>query len=217
VKRQDQFQVASGEVTMNVVRPRLFCNPVNKNGEGIISPSTHLTCYATSLFTTFDRKRKKIAPTDQFGVLALDLRSRPSTFCVPSLDITESQEPSAGASSSALVALPATDIDEYNLYRAKRTPRTPRFKRRKVNLVDQWIDDDVELTRPARFGTPAKIKGSSYINEEAKLTCYQIRKAEKFKRRDVEILNEFGRERLTVRKPHMLCVPSEEVGIEDEN
>jgi hypothetical protein len=216
VEREDQF----GEGTMKLIKPRLFCNPVNKNGEGISNPSTHLTCYTRPLFTTFDRKRNQITPTDQFGELALDLRSRPSTLCVPSLDITESQEPLAGASSSALIALPATDIDEYNLYRAKKTRRTPSFKRREVNLVDQWIDDDVRLTRPTRFGTPAKRKpppASSYINEEAKLTCYQIRKVDKFDRRDVEIQNEFGRERLTVRKPHMLCVPSEEVGIEDEN
>jgi hypothetical protein len=37
----DQFHVEF----VDVVEPVLFCNPVDKNGEGIIDPLTHLTCY----------------------------------------------------------------------------------------------------------------------------------------------------------------------------
>jgi hypothetical protein len=87
-----------------------------------------------------------------------------------------------------------------------------------VNLVDQWIDRDVKLTQPARFGTPVKEKTAlDYANEEAKLTCYPVRKFGKFKKRDVEIQNEFGRQSLTVRKPQLLCVPSVEPVIEAGN
>jgi hypothetical protein len=89
-----------------------------------------------------------------------------------------------------------------------------------VNLVDQWIDRDVKLTQPLRFGTPVKDKTSppsDYFNEEAKLTCYPVRKFGKFEKRDVSIQNEFGQQRLTVRKPQFLCVPSVEPVIESEN
>ena len=30
---------------MRIRRPQLFCNPLNKNGEGIIDDVSHLTCY----------------------------------------------------------------------------------------------------------------------------------------------------------------------------
>jgi hypothetical protein len=202
---------------MNLVKPQLFCNPVNKNGEGINNPSTHLACYRGPLFTTLNRNRFHITPTDQFGELALDLRTRPESFCVPTSDITGSGEQSAGAASPALRALPAAEIDDYTLYRSKRTRRAPRFEPREVNLVDQWIDREVKLTQPLRFGTPAKkdtAPPTDYVNEEAKLTCYPVRKFGKFEKRDVEIQNEFGRERLTVKKPRLLCVPSVEPVIE---
>jgi len=209
VELKDQF----GEDTTKLTKPGLFCNPVNKNGEGINNPSTHLTCYERPLFSSWDPKPEQITATDQFGEWALNLRSKPSTFCVPSLDITDSQQQMTGASSSALLALPATEIDNYNLYWAKTTPRTPKFERREVNLVDQWIDDDVQVIKPLRFGTPTE----NYIDEEAKLTCYKVRKAGKFEKREVDIQNEFGRESLTVKRPYMLCVPSEQLTNEEAN
>jgi hypothetical protein len=199
---------------MPLIKPKLFCNPVDKNGEGINDPSTHLACYGVPLFTTLNRNRFQIIPTDQFGELALDLRTRPETFCVPTSEIAEPGAQSAGAASPALRSLPATEIDEYTMYRSKRARRAPRFEPREVSLVDQWIDRDVKLTKPVRFGTPAKLKADDYVNEEAKLTCYQVRKFGKFEKRDVEIQNEFGRERLTVTKPQVLCVPSVEPVIE---
>ncbi len=212
MEREDQF----GALDITLVKPQLFCNPVNKNGEGVNNPTTHLTCYSRPLFSSWSPDPNQITAIDQFGEWALDLRSRPSNFCTPSLDITESQQQTTSASSAALLALPATEIDDYDLYWAKRTPRTPKFERREVNLVDQWIDDDVELIQPMRFGTPSKQLGPRYryINAEAKLTCYKIRNAGKFEKRDVAIENRFGRETLTVKKPYMLCLPSEEPGIE---
>jgi hypothetical protein len=205
----DQF----GSTETKLVRPGLFCNPVNKNGEGISNPSTHLTCYDRALLTKWDRTPEQLTATDQFGEWALDVRSQWLKYCVPSVDVTDLQQQAAGASSSALLALPATEIDDFNLYWAKTTPRTPKFERREVNLVDQWIDDDVEVIRPLRFGTPAKDTpppSTEYKDEFAKLTCYKIRRAGKFEKRDVTIQNEFGQETLTVKKPYLLCLPSEQ-------
>jgi hypothetical protein len=207
-------------VTIKLARPGLFCNPVDKNGEGIIDPSTHLTCYDRPLLTQWAPTPEQLTATDQFGAWALDVRSQSSAYCVPTADLTDSQQQAAGASSSALLALPATPIDDYNLYWAKTTPRTPKFERREVSLVDQWIDDNAEVIRPLRFANPAVVKTTPttpFIDKDATLTCYKIKVAGKFEKREVNIQNAFGRESLTVKKPSMLCVPSEQLVDEQAN
>ncbi len=160
-----------------------------------------------NLLTRWQPTPEQLTATDQFGEWPLDVRSQPSAFCVPTTDLTTPSQQATGASSSALLALPVTQIDDYNLYWAKRTPRTPKFERREVNLVDQWIDEDVEVIRSLRFATPTE----DYIDEAAKLTCYKIKMSGKFEQRDVNIENAFGRETLSVKKPSMLCVPSEQL------
>ena len=204
---EDQFQT----VTITLAKPGLFCNPVDKNGEGITNPSTHLTCYDKPLLTRWDPKPEQLTATDQFGEWALNVRSQSSAFCVPTADLTNPQQQANGAVSSALLALQATEIDNYNLYWAKRTPRTPKFERRTVSLVDQWIDENVEVIRPLRFATPAEISPEEYIDKAAKLTCYKIKMVGKFEQRDVKIQNRFGQETLSVKKPSMLCLPSEQL------
>jgi hypothetical protein len=201
---------------MTLVKPRLFCNPVSKNGEGINDPSTHLACYGVRLFTRLNRDRNQINPTDQFGELALDLRTRPEDFCVPTLDITQSPEQSADSASPVPKALPAVELDDYTMYRSTRTRRTPRFEPREVNLVDQWIDRDVKLVQPSRFATPARFNADP-LNPEAQLTCYPVRRFGKFEKRDVSIQNDFGQQQWTVNRPQYLCVPSTNPEIPDGN
>jgi cysteine-rich repeat protein len=79
----DQF-----ETRRAVVGPSLrFCNPVDKNGEGIDDPSAHLTCYKlTRLRADLDPPfiPKPLNLADQFGDLALTARPLPH-LCVPSL------------------------------------------------------------------------------------------------------------------------------------
>jgi hypothetical protein len=78
----DQFETAP----VRVVKPRLLCNPVDKNGEGIESPEAHLTCYATRRSTPFTKQ--EITADDQFSEsdgTPLRLAVRKSSFlCVPS-------------------------------------------------------------------------------------------------------------------------------------
>ncbi len=194
-----------------MVKPLRFCNPVQKNGEAIKDPSAHLTCYMMSLFTSFDRRANQLSVTNQFGDQQLDFRSRSSELCIPTENLTALER---SASGSAPLALQPTEIDDFAFSRAKTTLRTPRFERRQVNLVDQWIDADVEVIRPARFGVPTcTICPPERLNEvildpDTYLTCYTIRKAPRFDKRDVDIDNDFGEQRLTVRKPRLLCVPT---------
>lgn len=71
---------------VNVVGPEAFCNPVDKNGEGISDPTAHLTCYKIrdvrgDEFPKFERRR--VEANDQFGARTLLLRETRS-LCVPS-------------------------------------------------------------------------------------------------------------------------------------
>jgi len=78
----DQFE----EPTLfAVLRPKRFCNPVDKNQEGIINPDSHLICY-TVIPTKFElrqHRRRSVYVNNQFGPLQLDTR-RPRALCVPS-------------------------------------------------------------------------------------------------------------------------------------
>jgi hypothetical protein len=79
----DQFETQS----TTLLTPRLLCNPVDKNGEGIVDPAAHLTCY------TIKPGGAPFTPTsinvvDQFAqqdltVLRGECRKR-SLLCVPS-------------------------------------------------------------------------------------------------------------------------------------
>ena len=92
----DQFET----VTATVVRPKLFCNPVDKNGEGIPDPDTHLTCYRIRLPRSAPRS---VMVEDQFT--NQDLQAfhgtcrRAALLCVP----TE-KNPGASTTTTTLVS-----------------------------------------------------------------------------------------------------------------
>jgi hypothetical protein len=77
----DQFETAP----LTVVRPRLLCNPVDKNGEGILDPAAHLVCY---VLRPGSAAARDVTLVDQFATqdartLRLSTR-RAWALCVPS-------------------------------------------------------------------------------------------------------------------------------------
>jgi len=84
VTLQDQF----GPMTVAVKKPKFLCNPVDKNGEGILDPVTHLMCYQVKQLVPPDpAKFVKIVGVfvnNQFGSETLDVK-KPSELCVPAL------------------------------------------------------------------------------------------------------------------------------------
>jgi hypothetical protein len=88
-----------------------------------------------------------------------------------------------------------------------RKPRTPKFKKREVNLANQFLEETVLLRKPVRLGVPTDLNSEGINDADSHLTCYSLR-APRSNKRDVEVENQFGQFRLTVRKPKMLCVPS---------
>lgn len=78
----DQFETQP----TTLIEPRLICNPVDKNGEGIPDPDNHLTCYTIKPGAAFTPR--EVTTMDQFG--QQELRSvrgqcrKRAFLCVPS-------------------------------------------------------------------------------------------------------------------------------------
>jgi len=72
------------EKLFDVKKPKLFCNPVDKNGEGIINPENHLMCYDVKLAEGFEKNTKvSVFTNNQFGNEQLDVKEE-KQLCVPS-------------------------------------------------------------------------------------------------------------------------------------
>lgn len=84
VDLEDRF---GSESDVRVGKPKLFCNPVSKDGEAILNEEDHLTCY--EIDTDFhdneghDGQRRRVYVENQFGVRKLKV-DEPEFLCVPS-------------------------------------------------------------------------------------------------------------------------------------
>jgi len=77
---RDQFHVER----VRVLEPLLLCNPAQKNGEAILRPSDHLTCYSIRDLSTRRFASRVVRVSNQFGKQTLTAL-RPAMLCVPSL------------------------------------------------------------------------------------------------------------------------------------
>ena len=80
VDLEDQF---GPEPVVLVGEPKLFCNPVDKNGEGINDPEAHLTCYEIEAGGEVERV---VVIANQFGEQTLEVDDS-ELLCVPSAKI----------------------------------------------------------------------------------------------------------------------------------
>ena len=75
---EDQFGL---QPLVLVGKPKFFCNPVDKNGEGIKDPTAHLTCYEIAVAEKIERV---VVVANQFGEQqALEVENS-KLLCVPS-------------------------------------------------------------------------------------------------------------------------------------
>lgn len=81
---EDQFEAPAK--IYNVRKPRLLCNPVDKNGEGIKNPDGHMMCYTVKPASSQPKhvRRRGISTADQFVIHKMDTRQE-EFLCVPSL------------------------------------------------------------------------------------------------------------------------------------
>ena len=93
-----------GTTQARVISPYRFCNPVDKNMEGIGDPTAHLNCYTiTTPGQPF--RHQFVTVEDQFGEQHLTL-FRPDSLCVP-------------AEKDGVMS--ALNIDHFKCYRVERT------------------------------------------------------------------------------------------------
>ncbi len=92
VNLADQFEINDGKFDLK--KPFLFCNPVSKNGEGIINPDDHLTCYKA-------KESKEVG-----GATKIPKESRPEVEIVNQLGTLQLQ-----AMKTFLLCVPSTKTD----------------------------------------------------------------------------------------------------------
>jgi acyl-homoserine lactone acylase PvdQ len=179
-----------GTRSVTLVRPDSLCNPVDKNGEGIVDATAHLTCYRLKQPAFVGAN---VTAANQLGVQSFGL-TKVRTLCVPS-------EKDGVAS--------ALGIDHFECYRAVRG--TPPFVPRTVTLADQYETKNTILTKPESVCTPADKNGEGIKDPTVSLTCYRIKSVPgqaRFTARDAAITNQLGNQTVTAKKARTLCVPS---------
>ncbi len=81
VNLTDQFGINDG--VFEAKKPFVFCNPVDKNGEGILNMDDHLTCYKAKGPKLLPSLRPNVEVVNQLGTLHLQAK-KAFLLCVPS-------------------------------------------------------------------------------------------------------------------------------------
>jgi hypothetical protein len=203
----DRFRAATAFTAVadeaRVRKVKQFCNAVDKNGEGITYPGAHLTCYSIRGPLS---ARPQVVTTDQFGELELDVRKQRSQICLPSDLLSVEGTP---------IDTPLAPLDVYELYNVRETRGSDRFEKREVSVEDTFLDETVLLKKSMRLGAPTNLSGSDIRNPFHHLNCYSL-KPPKFKKVNIQVKNAFGTYGLTVRRPNMLCTPSEKEVVSED-
>jgi hypothetical protein len=194
VELVDQF----GETQSTVLKLMRFCNPVDKNDEGVHDTTAHLSCYK---IREPPSRRRKVRVTNQFGVQTFVV-TRSDTLCVPA---EKDDVPSP------------LNINHFKCYRIFQAHGAPRFQGRDVVLEDQFETKNTEVMRPLLLCNPVNKNDEGVPDPGGHLTCYKIADAPGqpvFVPRPVAFEDQFSRQevpttrRTDCRRTRFLCVPS---------
>ncbi len=194
VELEDQF----GPATVIVQRPERLCNPVNKNDEGIVNETAHLTCYKTKdKRGSPEFEPREVLVENQFGRQRLSL-SKARSLCLPALKELDLIDDFFGTD---------LNVDHFRCYKVRKSDFTPRD----VTLVDQFGSTTQEVQKPDTFCNPVDKNREGINDSEAHLTCYKLRRVKGSKvRLGVTTQDQFGELDLRVKvgRAETLCVPS---------
>lgn len=190
----DQF----GNTDATLLRPFRFCNPADKNDEGIVDPTAHLMCYQARDATRVGRRH--VLVTNQFGAESLVV-TRGESVCVPA---TKNEIPSALA------------LDRFKCYRVSHELHSPPFTPREVTLADQFETKSTSVIRPLLLCNPVDLNGQGITNNQCHLLCYRVRDAAgqpAFVPQEITVEDDImegtlGTRQNSCRKVSLLCVPS---------
>jgi cysteine-rich repeat protein len=200
VSLADAFETRETEVKA----PKALCNPVNKNGEGLFDPASHLVSYPIRSSERHE-KRKGLPVSNQFPFIALDTVKEERLLV-----------PSAKSLSAPPTAPDPPSVDHYKCYRARLNRESPKLPKELTATVADQFDS---LARPFRVGKPRQLclpvnkNGEGILDAERFLVCYAVKREKGTRRHEkrvgVFVANQFGAGRLDTRKEELLCVPSE--------
>ena len=214
---EDQFQ----SDTFTVEKRVALLTPVDKNGEGIANPETHLVAYRVKQFRPKGEPKPDKRPviditvTDQFFpdglIVDIDDVNKADRLLVPaSKDLSEVPDP-----------LDPVNADHYLCYKVKPPEGTEFPKGGQVRLVDQFIepgDKLFDIGKPRQLCNPASKEFpqgtvSEIQSPESHLMCYSVKRAEgepKHERTVIYLNDQFGpTEEWETRKEKELCLPAE--------
>jgi hypothetical protein len=200
VTLDDQFE---SKIT-TVRRPKYLANPAGIDGAPIDDPTAHMMCYVLKDVSG----QVPLALTDvrlesQFGTdFVTAVRS--DLLCVQA--------------AKDLVPV-ATPFDRFKCYRVRKQRGAPRFVKRDVNVIDQFENKEMTLSRPFLVCNPVGRDGEEIQNPVCHLSCYKIKDVlgqPKFVDQDAIIEDEFGTQnvgtntnvRETCHRSAVLCVPA---------
>lgn len=193
----DQF----GNAEALVRRPWRFCNPVDKNDEGVSDPTAHLMCYQSwDTAGPFSGGRRFVTVTNQFGEHSLVV-IRHESLCLPAEKNGIESE---------------LELDRFKCYRVQRERRTPEFTPVEVTLEDQFETKVTEVLKPHLLCNPVDLNGQGIATNLCHLLCYRIRDAAgqpAFVPVEVSIEDELtaltvGTVQNSCGRASLLCVPS---------
>jgi hypothetical protein len=189
---------AFGPSTVDVIEPRRFCAPVDKNGEDPTAPDDpdHLTGYKIKQRTPAVRTHREQTVADQFGTFVVDV-TKPEYLLVPSAK-------SLGGPPAPLAA-PA--VDHFKCYKIRRG----RFSTSGVQIEDQFGTATLDLVRPLRICTAADKNGEGVLDPGANLLCYKVKTVSSSPPGApglVFIDNQFGPDSFEIFRRTELCVPA---------
>ena len=188
VSLKDQF----GGSQTAVIRPATFCTAVDKNGEGILDPTAHLTCYTIQDIEVRPGFGTEALTTNQFGsdIVRVGIGRK---LCVP----TQKE----GVPSDL-------NVDHFKCYEARSTSPAPQ--NRTVTLQDQFLPlATVVVKNPVNLCTPVDKNEEGIRDPATHLKCYDISNpAVPPLNRRVTVVNQFGTQRMVEKGASVLCVPT---------
>jgi hypothetical protein len=196
----DQFE----DGNFDLVKPRRFCLPANKNQEGVVDPVTHLEAYVIRAVPGSPRhvSQRNILVTNQLGFLRVDT-IRPDLLLVPTAKDLTTSPPAPNPTSH--------NVDHYKCYKARVTPGTPRFPERvTVTATDQFNTTltTLRLKKVRHLCTPVDKNGEGLKNPTVHLACYLARGFKTPRHRGVFLNNQFGPKTLDTSSITEICIPS---------
>lgn len=174
--------------------PHRLCAPANKNDEGIVDETSHLTGYP--LRGAFEPVPDQEV-SNQFGRLRLDV-TRPDYLMVPT--------------ARDGVAIPAgNNLDHFRCYKVRRSSGAPKFNPVTATVVDAFESVTVRVLRPMRLCYPANKNGEDPAapDHQNMLLCYKTQSATRFGTHETEIENQFGPDTLRLIHRRELCLPTD--------